>query len=75
MADTSFIPINKNDKEAAINFIMNYKKQNPVKFELKKEALFKQFNISLEEAPVLEPVKDEMDIKLEELKAKAKKTK
>lgn len=75
MADTSFIPINKNDKEAALNFIMNYKKQNPVKFELKKEALFKQFNISLEEAPILEPVKDEMDIKLEELKEKVKKTK
>lgn len=71
----TFVPVDKNDKEAVINFLMNYKKQNPVKFELKKEALFKEYGISFEEAPTLEPVKDETDIQLENLKEKVKKTK
>jgi len=75
MADTTFIPINTSDKEQAIVHLMNYKKQNPKKFELKKEELFKKFGISVEEAPTLEPVKDETDIQLEKLKEKAKKTK
>lgn len=73
MADTTFIPIDHTNREAVIAHLMNYKKQNPAKFELKKEALFKKFGISLEEAPALEPVKDETDIKLEALKAKVAK--
>lgn len=73
MADTTFIPVDKSNKEEVITFLMNYKKQNPAKFELKKEALYKEFGISFEEAPALEPVKDETDIKLEALKAKVAK--
>lgn len=69
----NFKPVNVNNQEEVINFLMAYKKQNPVKFELKKAALYKQFNIPLEDETKLEPVKDETDIQLENLKAKAKK--
>lgn len=69
----SFKPVDKNNPEEVINFLMNYKKQNPAKFALKKEALFKQFGITLEEETKVDPVKDETDIQLETLKAKAKK--
>lgn len=77
MANTTFTPVDKNNKEAVIAFLQNYKKQNPAKFELKNKdgALFKQYGISFEDAPALEPVKDETDVKLEELKAKVTKTK
>jgi hypothetical protein len=75
MANTSFVPINKDDKAAAITALMNYKKQNPVKFELKKAELYKKFGIEVEEEAKLEPVKDATDIELETLKAKATKTK
>ena len=75
MADTSFIPIDKTNKEAAITALMKYKKQNPVKFELKKAELYKKFGIEVEEEAKLEPVKDATDIELETLKAKATKNK
>jgi hypothetical protein len=75
MANTTFIPIDKNDKEAAINSLMRYKKQNPVKFELKKAELYKKFGIEVQEEAKLEPVKDATDIELETLKAKVTKTK
>lgn len=67
MAKAEFKVINQTDKAAALEAIMNYKKQNPVKFELKKEALFKKYGLEVEE---LEEVKDETDIKLEKLKKK-----
>ena len=73
MAKTTFKPVDKSNQEEVINFLMAYKKQNPAKFELKKAALFKEFGISLEAAPALDPVKDETDVQLETLKAKAKK--
>lgn len=63
-------PIPKDDKAAAIQAIMNYKAQNPVKFELKKTELFKKYGIELEE--VTKP-KDETDIQLEKLKEKVSK--
>jgi len=69
----NFKPVDKSNPEEVINFLMNYKKQNPAKFELKKSALYKQFNIPLEDEAKLEPVKDATDIQLEALKAKAKK--
>lgn len=69
----SFKPVDVSNPEAVINFLMSYKKQNPEKFALKKEALFKQFGISLEEEKKVDPIKDETDIQLETLKAKAKK--
>ena len=75
MANTSFKPVNKDNPQEVINFLMAYKKQNPTKFALKKEALFKEYNISLEEEAKTEPVKDEVDIGLETLKAKVTKTK
>lgn len=71
---TSFRSVDKNNKEEVINFLMAYKKQNPVKFELKKAALFKEYGIEAEEEKKVEPVKDATDLQLEEIKAKAKKS-
>lgn len=67
MAVKEFRPIPAADKAAALEAIMNYKKQNPVKFELKKESLFKKYGLELED---VEEVKDETDVKLEKLKKK-----
>lgn len=71
----SFKPVDKSNPEEVINFLMNYKKQNPAKFELKKEALFKQFGISLEEEKKVDPVKDTTDLELEAIKEKVTKAK
>lgn len=67
MAKKEFKPIPTTDKSAALEAIINYKKQNPVKFELKKAELFKKYGLELEE---VEEVKDETDVKLEKLKKK-----
>lgn len=72
---TSFKTPDINNQEEVIDFLMAYKEQNPAKFEQKKAALYKQFNITLEEELKLEETKDETDIELEKLKTKAKKTK
>ena len=39
MAQIELKPIDKNDKASAIEAIQAYKRQNPVKFELKKNEL------------------------------------
>lgn len=62
--------IDPTDKAAAIQAIMDYKKQNPVKFELKKDALFKKYGI--EDQAEVEIPKDATDIELEEKLSKAK---
>ena len=57
------------DKSYAIQAIMNYKRQNPVKFELKKEALFAKYGLNPQE--VVE-VADEADKILEKAKKELK---
>lgn len=70
---TSFKEPNKDNQEEVINFLMNYKKQNPQKFEQKKEALYKQFGLTTENESKIDPPKDETDLELEAMKTKAKK--
>lgn len=69
MAQLQHKPIPTDDKAAALAAITAYKKQNPVKYEMKKEALFKQFGLDeIEDA--VEDIEDDND---KELKALAKK--
>lgn len=73
MARVEHTPIPKDDKMAALTAIMAYKKQNPVKYEQKKAALFKMYGLDEEE--VVE-APDSNDVELEAIKAKiTKKTK
>lgn len=65
-------PISTTDKLAALEAISNYKKQNPAKFEAKKEALFKKYGLELNE---VELPKDETDEKMDALKTKLSKNK
>ena len=58
-------------KEEIITALEAYKKQNPKKYEAKKEALFKMYG--LVEDSVQEDVPDADDIELKELKSKVKK--
>lgn len=58
-------------KDEILESLVAYKAQNPVKYEAKKEALFKRYGFSLEDEP--EVVKDENDLELEALKKKTKK--
>lgn len=59
-------------REEIISMLADYKKQNPKKYEAKKEVLFARYNLKVEdEAP--EPEPDENDKELEALKAKSKK--
>lgn len=71
MAKVELRPIDKADKTAVIEALMNYKKQNPVKFEQKKVALFAKYG--LEDEAISESVKDETDEKLEKKLAESKK--
>lgn len=58
-------------KEEILAALTAYKKQNPVKYEAKKEALFKMWGFSLEEEVTEAP--DASDVELETLKAKVSK--
>ena len=58
-------------KDEILESLVAYKAQNPVKYEAKKEALFKRYGFSLEDEPA--EVKDENDLELEALKKKTKK--
>lgn len=69
MAKIELRPIDKNDKAGAIEALMNYKKQNPVKFEAKKTALFAKYGI--EDTTVIDPVEDDTDKKLKKAKKEA----
>lgn len=64
-------PIPTDDQVAALEAIANYKKQNPAKYALKKEALFKRYGLDLQEEP--EEVSDELDKELEAVKKKVTK--
>jgi hypothetical protein len=57
------------DKEGIINALIAYKKQNPAKFEAKKEALYKKYG--LDEIP--KEVEDAVVADLEEKKKATKK--
>lgn len=67
--------IDPKDKESVISALQNYKKQNPAKYAAKEAELFKRYGLDTETNT--DEVKDESDIKLEEIKeiVKAKKSK
>ena len=72
MARIEHRPISKTDKAEALEAIAAYKKQNPVKYEAKKAALFARYGLdavkdSVEETP------DDNDKELEALKKKVTK--
>lgn len=67
MARVEHLPIPKDDKAAALEAIAAYKAQNPVKYEQKKEALFARYGLDSVKDSV-DPVEDESDVELKELK-------
>ena len=67
MARVEHVPIPKDDKAAALEAIAAYKVQNPKKFEAKKEALYARYGLDAVKDSV-EPVEDENDKELKELK-------
>ena len=74
MARIEHKPIPLDNKAEALEAIAAYKKQNPVKYEQKKEALFKMYGLTPDEEP--QPIPDSNDLELEVIKKKViKKTK
>ena len=67
-------PIPKDDKAAALEAISAYKVQNPVKYEQKKEALFKKYGLDAVKDSV-EKVEDDNDKELKALKKAVTKSK
>lgn len=61
-------PINGEDKSEVLMALAAYKRQNPAKYEAKKEALFKKYGIEIE------PV-EEIDAEIVNLEKAAKKAK
>ncbi len=74
MARIEHKPIPKNDKAEALEAIAAYKKQNPVKYEQKKVALFARYGLDVVEDSV-EAIPDANDIELEAIKKKVTKVK
>lgn len=76
MAKIEHKPIPKDDKAAALEAIAAYKKQNPIKYELKKEALFARYGLNVvEDSASVEPVEDANDLELKEIAKKVTKAK
>lgn len=71
MAKLQMQQIDKSDKEAILEALANYKKQNPAKYETKKAELFKRYSLTDD----VKEVKDESDKELEALKEKVTKKK
>ena len=71
MARIEYTPIPKDDQAAALEAIAAYKKQNPVKYEMKKEALFARYGLTLEDEP--QEIPDSNDLELEAMKKKVTK--
>lgn len=74
MARIEHKPIPKDDKAAALEAIAAYKAQNPIKYEQKKEALFKRYGLDVVKDSV-EKTPDENDVELEAIKKKVTKAK
>ena len=73
MARIEHKPIPTDDKASALEAIAAYKKQNPAKYEMKKEALFARYGLTLEEEP--QEIPDSNDLELEAMKKKVTKKK
>lgn len=73
MARIEHKQIPKDDKAAALEAIAAYKKQNPVKYEAKKAALFARYGLTTEEEP--QEIPDSNDVELEAIKKNVTKTK
>ncbi len=74
MARIEHKPIPKDNKAEALEAIAAYKKQNPVKYEQKKAALFARYGLDVaEDSDEQEP--DANDIELESIKKKVTKSK
>ena len=74
MARIEHAPIPKDDKAGALEAIAAYKKQNPVKYEGKKEALFARYGLdSVKDEP--QEIPDDNDLELEAMKKKVTKSK
>ena len=72
MARLHYSPIPSDDKAAALEAISAYKAQNPIKYELKKKALFAKYGLD-EVKDSVDVVEDENDKELKRV-AKALKT-
>lgn len=72
---TEVAMIDPRDKESVIIALQNYKKQNPKKYAEKEAELFRRYG--LDEGTNTDEIKDESDVKLEEIKeaVKTKKSK
>jgi hypothetical protein len=69
-ANNGVLPLSKEEIVASLEV---YKKQNPAKYEAKKEALFKRYGLAPE--AVKDPVPDAGDIELAAIKKSVKKSK
>lgn len=60
--------------ETAIEDLINYAKQNPEKYKMKKEALFKMYGLS-EDTEIQEAIKKEVEFESDDIKELKKKRK
>jgi len=74
MARLQHMPIPQDDKAQALEAIAAYKVQNPVKYEMKKEALFAKYGLDAVKDSV-DAVEDDNDKELKALKKAVTKTK
>ena len=71
MARIEHKPIPQDNQAEALEAIAAYKAQNPVKYEQKKEALFKRYGLDVKDEIV--ETEDDNDKELKELKKKVTK--
>ena len=71
MARIEYTPIPKDDQAMALESIAAYKKQNPAKYEAKKEALFARYGLNVADEP--QEIPDSNDLELEAIKKKVTK--
>lgn len=67
-------PLAGRPSDEIVEALQVYKKKNPVKYEMKKAALFARYGLNvLEDEVKIEEVKDESDVELEVIKKKVSK--
>jgi hypothetical protein len=71
MAKLDYKPISLDNKAEALEAIASYKKQNPVKYEMKKVALFARYGLTPDEEP--QEIPDSNDLELAVIKKKVTK--
>lgn len=74
MSEVNIVELPKDNKEEALQAIINYARQNPTKYALKKEALLKRYGITELSDEVVEVPESEDVKQLKAIKEKINKT-